>query len=63
MPRYAQIDSSGNILNIAIWDGEKVWPQPDGVTVIEAGTMAIGGTYIDGVYTPPPPQQQEGQGE
>lgn len=52
--RYAVI-YNGKIDNICLWDGATPW-QPEVGDVVECGEgWAIGGTYENGVYTPPQP--------
>lgn len=55
LQRYAVIDANGNIINVTLWDGVSEWSPPDGCYVVQSDTMLIGGTYIDGIYTPPSP--------
>lgn len=56
---YAIVDSSGNVINVTLWDGNtEEWTPPDGTTAVQIDNAAIGGTYIGGVYSapvPPPP--------
>ena len=56
MNLYAVIDGSGMIINTIVWDGENEWGPPEGNTVIQCeneSDCVIGGTYMDGVFTPP----------
>lgn len=46
------IDAEGNVVNIVEVDGSSNWTPPEDCTVV-AEEFQIGGTYIDGVYTPP----------
>lgn len=54
MDTYALVDGSGTIVNRIVASAE--WTPPTGLLVMaEADTFyEIGGTYRDGVYTPPP---------
>lgn len=52
--RHVVVDVSGNIVNAVEWDGTAAWSPPAGSTTVQSATMNIGGTYISGVYTPPP---------
>lgn len=57
MPRYAVVNASGAVINVAMWDGTTPW-QPSGGTAvaIPAGNNAgIGWTYANGTFTAPPP--------
>lgn len=55
MTTYAVIDAQGAIVNRVIVDAESPWQAPEGLTSVEElSPMVIGGTYIDGAYTPPP---------
>jgi hypothetical protein len=56
MAIYAVVDSSGLIVNRVELDDPESWSPPEGCTIVlETDVpLAIGGTYIDGVYTSPP---------
>jgi hypothetical protein len=57
MAIYAVVeDATGLIVNSIVLDGPGQWQPPQGHSIIDDinHTMAIGGTYISGVYTPPP---------
>jgi hypothetical protein len=59
MATYAVIDeATGEIVNRIALDPP---PAPEGFILVDdtASPMAIGGTYIDGVYTPPEQQLRE----
>lgn len=53
---YAVVDSTGLIINTVVWDGETEWSPPDGAEAVKCGEniCGIGGTYKDGIFTPPP---------
>lgn len=55
MARYVVINQDGIVLNVAEWDGETPWPQPNTVTVLpDDGTSAfIGLPYGEAPPTPP----------
>ena len=54
---YAVIDGAGLILNMVEWDGATPWQPPVGTSIVASdGTAAIGGSYINGIFTPPPQQ-------
>ena len=50
------IDSEGNIVNRILLDSSLTdWSPGEGLTLVPANIDGdIGGTYINGVYTPPP---------
>jgi hypothetical protein len=52
---YAIVDGAGLVINVTEWDGAGGWVPPDGTTAVQLDGATIGGTYIGGVYTPPPP--------
>jgi hypothetical protein len=56
MTIYAVVDGSGSIINRVVLDDLTAWPVPDGCSLQgEIDTIySVGGTLIDGVYTPPP---------
>ena len=58
MARYAMVHTlSGFVANVIEWDGNtETWTPPEGYTMVEDTKVEIGvgGTYRDGVYTPPP---------
>ena len=56
MTTYIVIDDETGIIdNRIVLDDPNQWEVPAGHTLVEetGEAMAIGGTYIDGVYTPP----------
>ena len=57
MGRYAIVDESGNVVNVVEWDGEADWEPPEGTEAVEHELAGPGGTLIDGVWTPPEPQE------
>lgn len=58
MARYAMVHSlTGFVANVIEWDGdEATWRAPDGYDMVEdtKTEASPGGTYKDGVFTPPP---------
>lgn len=57
MAFYIVVDNATGIIdNRIVLDDPEQWEVPAGHTMIEetGEPMAIGGSYIDGVYTPPP---------
>lgn len=55
MGRYAIIDESGTVTNVAAWDGEAEWAPPDGHTAIPAdGAAALGDYYSGQAFHRPP---------
>ena len=62
--QYAVIHTAtGAIENIIEWDGVSPWEPPAGCNVVASQSYAIGGTLVDGVYTPPPQPESEPEGE
>ncbi len=64
MKRWALVDNQSNIVtNIILWDEESPWqPQNSNITMIECTEIEsadIGGSYIDGNFTPKPSVQSE----
>jgi hypothetical protein len=61
--RYALI-TNGLVENICEWDGDtQKWAPPQGVQAIPAADhWSLGGTLIEGVYTPPPPPPEQEPG-
>ena len=59
MNRYAHINSSGEIVNICLWDGEAEY-KPSGVTLVkDDGTARMGGIWDGNAFTfvePTPPE-------
>jgi len=58
MSTYIVIDdTTGSIVNRILLNDPDQWEIPAGHSIVEetATPMSPGGTYIDGVYTPPPP--------
>jgi hypothetical protein len=55
MPIYAVIDSAGDVVNRIVLDKPGAWQAPEGHSIIEETdhTFEVGGTLINGVYTPP----------
>lgn len=47
---YAILDTEGNVINRVVAD--KDWTSPEGISIPD-DNYAIGGKYLDGVYTPP----------
>lgn len=61
MGNYALI-KSGQVINIAVWDGETEVDFGKGVTTVELEPnqpVSIGYTYEDGVFTAPPLTEEE----
>ena len=56
MSIYIVVDSADSIVNRIVLDDPDGWPVPEGYYIVEEtdDPMAIGGSYADGVYTPPP---------
>ncbi len=55
MTTYSLTDASGLIVNRIDLENVTDWPVPDGLTLVaEMVPMNLGGSYINGVYTPPP---------
>lgn len=56
MSIYAIVEtSSGAVVNRVLLDDPADWSPPDGCFAVEElDPMEIGGTYVDGIYTPPP---------
>jgi hypothetical protein len=58
MARYAMVqDASSIVVNVIEWDGNtETWQPPAGYTMVEdtKNEIGVGGSYEDGVYTPPP---------
>lgn len=52
--------STGIVENTILWDGsaESGWAPPDGYIAVETDVGAIGWSYLDGVFSPPPPEPQ-----
>lgn len=54
---YAIIDSSGNIINTVVWDGnEETWKPSDELTAVPCGSSIceIGGVYNNGEFSRAP---------
>lgn len=52
--KYAVVDSTGIIVNMVKWDGATPFNPGEGLLLIKYGEgYVIGGTLVDGVYTPP----------
>ncbi|HCA7195044.1 tail fiber assembly protein [Escherichia coli] len=56
MSVYAVVNSDGAIVNTILWDGKSEWVKPKGMDVVLCSETegVIGGTYRDGVFSPPP---------
>jgi hypothetical protein len=54
MTTIAIVDENGAIVNRVEVDADSEWSPPEGCTTVDGSTFNIGGTYINGVYTPPP---------
>lgn len=57
MTTYAVIeDATGNIVNRIVLDDPGQWEVPAGHSIVDDtnSPMDIGGSFIGGVYTPPP---------
>ena len=53
MSRYAIVDTEGNVINIAEWDGVSKWSPPENTTLVPAEDEADaerGGTYSNGQF-------------
>lgn len=61
MKTFAVIEqSSGRIINRVVVANDVDWVAPTGhLAIEEAVPMDIGGSYIDGIYTPPPHDPSE----
>ena len=58
---YAVIEN-GTVVNVVLWDGEAEWNPDAGEAVKTDGTVSIGWSYKDGVFSAPPvpePSQKE----
>lgn len=58
---YAIIEN-GTVVNVVLWDGEAEWSPDAGEAVKTDGTVSIGWSYKDGVFSAPPvpePSQKE----
>lgn len=54
---YAEVDGSGNVVNIIEWDGVTQFTPPAGISLVIAGAgAAIGGTYLNSTFSAPTPQ-------
>ncbi|HDX8789425.1 TPA: hypothetical protein RQO06_002950 [Klebsiella michiganensis] len=53
--KWAVINVDGIVVNIIVWDGSDKWLPPEGMTVIKCGDtpFSIGGSYKNGIFTPP----------
>ncbi|EPE9235543.1 hypothetical protein ACSPOM_001576 [Klebsiella pneumoniae] len=53
--KWAVINVDGIVVNIIVWDGAEEWMPPEGMTVIKCGDkpFSIGGSYKNGIFTPP----------
>lgn len=55
---YAIIDATNVVINTVIWDGKPPWQPPDGCIAVKATEgVSIGWTYVDGVFSPPVPEE------
>lgn len=50
---YAVIEN-GTVVNVVLWDGEAEWNPDAGEAVKTDGTVSIGWSYKDGVFSAPP---------
>ena len=50
---YAVIDSSGNVVNVIVWDGITPYNPGAGLTLVQSDTAARGDTYLEGVFSAP----------
>ena len=56
MNNYAVVNAATGIVeNIVVWDGAEEWAPDDGRLVVLGAEAIIGGSYLDGVFSPPPP--------
>lgn len=53
MSRYAVIDKSGVVINVIEWDGETNVDENTINSAVKSDNANIGGTIIDGIYSPP----------
>ena len=53
------LDEEGNIVNRIVYDTEAMYDPSPLILTPEGVDGDIGGTYIDGVYTPPPEDEAE----
>lgn len=56
MSTYAIVNNDGIVVNTIIWDGESKWDKPEGMNTVlyeGNGPCVIGGTYLNGVFSPP----------
>lgn len=55
MSRYALVDPSGNVVSVAVWDGETPWVPSGGLVPIEDVNeiASPGGRYENGVFIAP----------
>jgi hypothetical protein len=56
--RHVQIDSTGTVSDIVIWDGMTAIDPPITDTLIESDTAQIGDTWDGSKFTPGPPAGQ-----
>jgi hypothetical protein len=53
---YALINSQGSVVDLCLWDGTSAWAPPEGLTTqLSDGTASIGGTFSNGIFSPPLP--------
>lgn len=51
---YAVVENE-IVVNVILWDGESEWSPDNGVAIIADSGVSIGWSYVDEVFTPPPP--------
>jgi hypothetical protein len=51
------LDGDGNVVNVIVWSDDQPVPETWGGLAIYAQPCAIGGRVVDGVYTPPTPEE------
>ena len=52
---YAIINTSGDVINTIVWDGNN-WQPPVGHIAVATAEASIGWTYVDGVFIAPEPE-------
>lgn len=56
---YAQIDEDGKVVNCILWDGVTTFNLSTQLIEFNDENPAhIGGTYVDGVFLPPPEEPE-----
>ena len=52
--RYAVLNAEGDVINVILADDQGTdWAPPAGHSVLVSEEASVGGTLINGVYTPP----------